>query len=328
MYLPYRLALALLAALVTRTALTQTRFVALTFDDLPFVAGSDTRPIDSRDAKAAKAANRKILTALVRHHVPTTGFVIDRSVEQLGSATGTQILKSWVSAGMNLGNHTYAHPNFNDLTVAEFEDQVVRGEATFAPLMKAAGRPVQFFRFPFNHTGDTQEKHDALAAFLAARGYRLAPCTVENSDWLFAARYQELLAQHDAAAARRLRRDYLRFTTAQIDYFARLNKQVLGYQPPQIMLLHDNQLNADVIGELLSLVEQRNFKWVSLDQAEQDPVYREPDTFVTSYGPMWGYRWARLHDIKVDGTLEPEPPEWISASPPDTAPARRPRSHF
>ena len=320
--------LAMLAVLAACSAFAQTHSVALTFDDLPFVTGTDTHPMDSSDITAAKAANRKLLAALLRHHVPVTGFVIEHSVEQLGSDAGRQLLQSWVSAGMDLGNHTYAHPDFNDLTVAEFEDQVIRGETSFVPIMKASGRPVQFFRFPFNHTGDTQEKHDAMAAFLASRGYRLAPCTIENSDWLFAARYQELLAQHDAVTARRLRRDYLRFTAGQIDYFARLNRQVLGYEPPQIMLLHDNQLNADVIDELLSLVEQRSFKWVSLDEAEKDPVYRAPDSFITSYGPMWGYRWARQRNVKVDGSLEPEPPAWISSSPSTKPPARRPRSQF
>jgi len=36
-----------------------------------------------------------------------------------------------------------------------------------------------------NHTGDTQDKHDQIAAFLSQRGYRLATCTVDNSDYLF-----------------------------------------------------------------------------------------------------------------------------------------------
>jgi hypothetical protein len=26
---------------------------------------------------------------------------------------------------------------------------------------------------------------------------------------------------------------------------------------------------------------------------------------------MWGYRWAAERGVKVNGRLEPEPPEWI-----------------
>ena len=289
----------------------QTRTVALTIDDLPFVTG-DTRPMLPSDAKAAAAANHKLLTVLAQHRVPVTGFVIQKGVEDLGLTAGTQILREWTERGFDLGNHSYAHPDFNELTVAQFEDQILRGEATFAPLMQAAHRKPEFFRFPFNHTGDTREKHDAVAAFLAQRGYRLAPCTIEIEDWMFDAKYFLMRSRHDEAAAARLRADYLAFAAAQIDYFAGLDKQVWGYEAPQIMLIHDNQLNADVIEDLLALFEKRQYRWVTLSQAEADPAYQLPETFITSYGPMWGYRWAKERGVKVDGSLEPDPPKWVT----------------
>jgi peptidoglycan/xylan/chitin deacetylase (PgdA/CDA1 family) len=289
----------------------QTRTVALTIDDLPFVTG-DTRPMLPGDAKAAAAANHKLLTVLAQHHVPVTNFVIQKGVEDLGLAAGTQILREWTERGFDLGNHSYAHPDFNELTVTQFEDQIIRGEVTFAPLMRAVHRKPKFFRFPNNHTGDTREKHDAVAAFLVQHGYRLAPCTIEIEDWMFNAKYFLMRSRHDEAAAARLRADYLAFAAAQIDYFTGLDKQVWGYDAPQIMLLHDNQLNADVIEDLLALFEKRQYRWVTLSQAEADPAYQLPETFITSYGPMWGYRWAKERGVKVDGSLEPDPPKWIT----------------
>jgi len=162
----------------------QTHSVALTIDDLPFIAGDD-KPMLPVDAKQAVVANHKLLRSIARHHVPVTGFVTQMRAEDLGPTSGTEILREWTQRGFDLGNHTYAHPNFNDLTIEQLEDQIVRGETSIIPLMKTAGRRVEFFRFPYNHTSDTKEKHDALAAFLAQRGYRLAPCTMENSDWMF-----------------------------------------------------------------------------------------------------------------------------------------------
>jgi peptidoglycan-N-acetylglucosamine deacetylase len=289
----------------------QQHTVALTIDDLPFVAGADG-PLHRSGTAQAEAANRRLLRALARHHVAVTGFVIQKQVEELGLASGARILAEWTQRGFDLGNHTYAHPNFNDLTVEQFEDQIVRGEVSIVPLMRAAGRKVEFFRFPANHTGDTQQKHDAIADFLAQRGYRLAPCTIETSDWMFNIAYTRMLARHDKISAAKLRADYLIFTAAQIDYFGNLNKQVLGYEPPQIMLIHDNQLNADVIDKILMLFEERQYRWVSLAEAEKDPVYQSPDTFITKYGPMWGYRWAKERNVKVNGSLEPDPPKWIT----------------
>jgi peptidoglycan/xylan/chitin deacetylase (PgdA/CDA1 family) len=305
----------------------QTRTVALTVDDLPFAAANDTRPMQPADAKAVAAANHKLLAALARHHVPATGFVIQRGAESLGLASGTEILREWTRRGFDLGNHSYGHPDFDDLTIEQFEDQIVRGEATFAPLMKAAGGKPAFFRFPFNHTGDTKEKHDSVAAFLAQRGYRLAPCTIETSDWMFNAAYVRMLEGHDHASATRLRADYLVFTSAQIDYFSRLNRQVLGYEPPQIMLIHDNQLNADVMDELLTVFEKKHYRWVTLSEAELDPAYLAPETVITRYGPMWGYRWAKERNVKVDGKLESDPPKWVSDyGRQEPAPPRRPRA--
>jgi len=305
----------------------QSHTVALTVDDLPFVIGDGTRPMLPRDGKAAAAANKKLLRGFRHHHLPVTGFAIQNGTEDLGPNSGTTILHTWVRGGLDLGNHTYAHSNFNDLSVEQFEDQIIRGEATIVPLMSAAGRKVEFFRFPANHTGDTKEKHDAVANFLAERGYRLAPCTIETSDWMFDQAYALMLARKDRASAARLRTDYLAFTGTQIDYFQRLNTQVFGYEPPQIMLIHDNQLNADVIEKLLALFEKRQYRWVSLSVAESDPAYKISETFITKYGPMWGYRWAKERGVPVDGSLEPDPPKWITdyGKNEPVAP-RRPRS--
>lgn len=327
-----RLLLLFAAALLTMPLAlgfgAQTRTVVLTIDDLPFVTGED-KPMLPVDAKRAVAANQKLLRSIARHHVPVTGFVVQKGVEALGPGSGAEILREWTRRGFDLGNHTYAHPNFNDLTIEQFEDQIIRGETSIAPLMKAAGRRVEFFRFPFNHTGDTKEKHDTVAAFLVQRGYRFAPCTIETSDWMFNAAYVRMLDRHDKASASRLRADYLAFTAAQVDYFARLSQQVLGYEPPQIMLIHDNQLNADVIDELLTLFEKRHYRWVTLGEAEKDPVYRTPETLITKYGPMWGYRWARELNVKVDGSLEPDPPKWVTDYGRQAPqPPRRPRSEY
>jgi len=317
----------ILATMGASMSAAQSRTVAITIDDLPFVTGSDAS-IGPQDAPAAIAANRKLLKALARHRVPVTGFVIEKHVEQLGTPEGTKILKSWVASGFDLGNHSYSHPDFNDLSVEQYEDQIVHGETTIVPLMQAAGHKVEFFRFPFNHTGDTEAKHSAIMEFLSHRGYRLAPCTIENSDYIFAAAYQRMAVNHDRSSQMRLRREYLAFTAAQLDYFSRMDAEVLGYEPPEIMLLHDNQLNADVIDQVLALFESGGHRFVSLDQAELDPVYEAPGTFVTQYGPMWGYRWARERGVKVDGSKEPEPPAWISTYGDPHAAVRRPRTSF
>jgi peptidoglycan/xylan/chitin deacetylase (PgdA/CDA1 family) len=168
-----------------------------------------------------------LLTAFQRHQTPVTGFLIQQRVESLGP-TGTRILKDLISRGFDLGNHTWSHPDINELSPEQIEQEIVDGESTIGRLMNEAGKKIEFFRFPMNHTGDTKEKHDKIAAFLARRGYRLATCTIDTSDYLFNDAYGRMLARSDSVAARKLRLEYLAYTSAEIDYYAALNKQVLG----------------------------------------------------------------------------------------------------
>ena len=72
------------------------------------------------------------------------------------------------------------------------------------------------------------------------------------------------------------------------------------------MLLHDSPLNADTIGEVLALFEERGYRFVSLDEALKDPAYSVPETFITKFGPMLGYRWAREKQIKGKRQSNPE----------------------
>ncbi len=280
----------------------QQRSVVITVDDLPFAAGGVVA-----DRAVAEAANRKMLAAFKAHRVPATGFVNEKTVEALGAAS----LKEWIAGRFDLGNHTYSHPDINLLSVAQIEQEIIRGEATIGPLMAGAGKRLRDFRFPMNHTGDTKEKHDALAAILAGRGYRAAASTIDTSDYLFNAAYVRMLERGDEASARRLRAEYVAYSSTEIDYYTSLNKQVFGYEPPHVMLLHLNRLNADVIEDLLRLFEKRWYRFVTLDEAQSHEAYRTPETFVTKFGPMWGYRWARVLGVKVDGRLETEPPQWV-----------------
>jgi peptidoglycan/xylan/chitin deacetylase (PgdA/CDA1 family) len=300
----------LLVLLCSASAFPQSRTVAITVDDLPFAGLTAGLPSGHTAETAATMVNRKLWAAFKTHNVPVTGFVIETVVESLGS-TGTELLKQWTTQGFDLGNHTYSHRDGNELREEQIEEDIVRGEKTFVPLMKAAGRNPEYFRFPMNHTGDTKEKHDAIAAFLSQRGFKLATCTIDNEDYVFNNAYVRMLAHGDKEAARKTQAEYLAYTSSEIDYYAGLHKQVLGYEPPHVMLLHANWLNADVIDQVLALFEKKGYRFVSLRTAQSDPAYQTPETFVTKFGLMWGYRWAAERGVKVNGSLETEPSKWI-----------------
>ena len=304
-------ALIVLGMLVLACALeAQSRTVAITVDDLPFASG-DLQPLNPGDAKAAAEVNEKILRAFATQHIPATGFVIEQHNQQLGIQVSTKILKGWIKPGFDLGNHLYSHADVNSLSVEQVEQEITQGEATIVPLLQSVSRKPQFLRFPYNHTGDSKDKHDRIATFMAARGYRLAPCTIDNTDYQFNETYVLALSRHDGLTAAKVRADYVAYTAAEIDWYTALDKQVFGYDPPHVMLLHDSRLNGDTIQDVLSLFKQRGYSFVTLAQALEDPAYSVPETYTTKYGPMWGYRWAQELQVKVNGRDEPDPPAWM-----------------
>jgi peptidoglycan/xylan/chitin deacetylase (PgdA/CDA1 family) len=279
--------------------------VALTFDDLP-AAGALAMA-------RAEQHNRQILDALKAYDAPATGFVIGQRGRELGAAPFERILKAWVRSGHDLGNHTHSHADLNTLSVAQFEEEVTRGETAFRRVLPRSRRQEKplYFRFPYNHSGDSHEKLAAVNAVLTRRGYQVATCTIDNSDYEFSRAYDLMLARGAESDAARLRQSYLDFTGAEIDYYSGLHRKLFQQEVPHVMLLHLNRLNADVIGGVLDLFRKRGFRFVTLEEAQSHPAYRTPITQPSRYGPMWGYRWARELGAKFDGRLEPQPPAWV-----------------
>jgi peptidoglycan/xylan/chitin deacetylase (PgdA/CDA1 family) len=256
--------------------------------------------------------NRAILKALSKYHAPAIAFVNEKKVVGDGNTRGNrEILREWIKHGNELGNHTYSHADLDKLSVEGFEKEILDGEPSVRALMNKKGKPLRYFRFPFNHTGETAGKHDAIAAFLKQHGYQVATCTIENEDWIFTHAYELMLKRKDTNSANRLQDEYLAFTRKRIEYFGQLGQKIFGRDIPQVTLLHANRLNADTISDILKIYLDLGYQFVTLEKAQSDPAYKTPDTYFNEYGWMWGYRWAKEKHIKVDGRLEPEVPEWV-----------------
>src|SRR5262249_16057094 len=151
-------------------------------------------------------ATEKILSVLRKRNAPAVGFVNETKLHVSGELKArTELLRQWVNAGMILGNHSYSHRDFNQLSVREFEADIIKGEVITRELM-APRRPYQlYFRHPMTHTGDTVEKKEAIGKFLASRGYKVTPHTIENSDFIFNVDYVLALRNKDESTARKVR---------------------------------------------------------------------------------------------------------------------------
>ncbi|MDX1421419.1 MAG: polysaccharide deacetylase family protein [Rubricoccaceae bacterium] len=286
-----------------------TRAVALTFDDLPHQA---TPASIACDPDALLAMHDRLLAGLAAHGAPAAGLVTEgNACDRLPDGTLAAILTRWLDDGHLLGNHTHSHPDLVTTAVEDYTADIVRGEGTTKRLLAARGQPLRYFRHPYLRTGDTAEKKAAVERFLRGRGYTIAPVTIDSDEWVFAAAYSRAVAEADTAMARRIRTEYLTWSEDVVAHFEGWSREVLGYEPPQVALLHANLLHADALGDLLAMYRRRGYRFVSLDEALRDPAYRQPDPYVGRYGNSWLHRWARGQGLAV--RWEPDAPDWVMA---------------
>jgi peptidoglycan-N-acetylglucosamine deacetylase len=286
------------------------RAVAVTIDDLP----APPRGVVSNEPAALATMTAKLLAALGARGVPAVGFVNEGKLDvtgedEAGRAARIGVLAQWTAAGLELGNHTYSHESLNRLPLAAFEADVVRGEPVTRRLLAERGQRLRWFRHPFLQVGLELDKRRAFEAWLGERGYRVAPVTVDNDEWIFAFLYADALRRGDGALAERIAADYLETMERVFAFIEATSHALLGREPAQVLLLHANQLNADHLGELLDAVARRGYRFVTLDQALDDPAYARPDDYVGAWGISWLHHWEITEGRKRSPS--PDPPAWI-----------------
>lgn len=262
------------------------RQVAITIDDLP--AASPTLPTPDITEMTVK-----LLTTLRDQKIPVVGFVNEKKLYKFGEVDQRiAALKMWLDYGFDLGNHTYTHLSLNKVGLKAWEDDVIQGESVTTLLLADHKMKMRYFRHPYLDTGaDLQTRRDN-ETFLAGRGYRIAHVTLDAWDWAYAFTYEDAKARGDAAAQDALAKSYLAYSDATFKYWEEESKKWLGYEPKQVLLIHGNQLEADHIGELLDLFRKHGYRFITLEDALNDPAYNLPAGDAGVEGTEWLERWA------------------------------------
>lgn len=109
---------------------TSEKVVALTFDD-----GSDGTNFN------------RILDILTKHNVKATFFLTGQ-----GTDAHPSVVRKMATQGHDIGNHSYNHPDFTQITSAQMQSQLSRTETA---VKNATGRSTKpYFRAPFGSTNN------------------------------------------------------------------------------------------------------------------------------------------------------------------------------
>lgn len=236
--------------------------IAITIDDLP-VHGPYPQ------GESAATATNAILAALKAEGVEAYGFLNAVWIER-DSATA-EALKAWAAAGQPLANHGFAHRHLSEMNADEFEQELVKNEPLLERLSR--GRDWKWFRYPFIDEGESAEKRAASRAVLAKHGYKIADVTMDFSDWAWTAPYARCRDAGDQAAVAKLEQFYLQAAKESIAHHREESRQVYRRDIPYVLLLHVSAFEGRMLPQLLKLYRDEGFRFVTLAQAQSDPIY-------------------------------------------------------
>ncbi len=265
----------------------QSREVAITIDDLPVASGI-------KDSDFQQKLTTELLAKLKKYNVPAIGFVNEGKLYRNDTLVVERVdlLKQWLNAGFDLGNHTYSHKSLNRIPAKDYTEDLLKGERIIRGLIESAGKELVYFRHPFLQTGRNIAVRDSLEDFLKEHNYKIAPVTIDNSDWVFASGYEKALRENDSTMMKKISDAYIPYMESKFEHFEFVSRELFGREIKQILLIHASKLNSDHFNELADMMIKRGYKFISLSEALEDMAYNSPDTFFGAGGISWLHRWA------------------------------------
>jgi peptidoglycan/xylan/chitin deacetylase (PgdA/CDA1 family) len=231
-------------------------------DDLPLHG-----PLPQGETPVSVA--RDVIAALKAEHVQAYGFINGHWVEDRPDTA--EVLTMWRAAGLPLGNHGWSHRHLSKMTPAEFEQELLRNE----PLLETGSEDWHWFRYPFLDEGWKTPKRQAGREILAKHGYKVATVTMDFGDWMWTGPYARCKDAGDQLAVSKLEDLYMQAARESIGYFRQVSRTAYGRDIPYVLLLHVSPFEARMLPRLLKLYRDEGFRFVTLAEAESDPLYAD-----------------------------------------------------
>jgi peptidoglycan/xylan/chitin deacetylase (PgdA/CDA1 family) len=252
--------------------LAASQSIALTFDDGPDMA-------DNIGLSAAER-NMAILGQLADAHLKSILFVARTDTDKARN----DLIREWGKEGHQIGNHTATHPDFEDVSLADFEQEMLTCDKAIRNMSGFSRR----FRFPYLKEGNSAEKRDGFRAFLDSNEYKPGPVSVDASDWYYSQRLSARVKKKPNADRLPYRDAYLRHLYDRAQYYDGLSRTVLGRSVAHVLLLHHNLINALFLKDVIQMFRDKGWTIIDSETAFQDPVYAmRPDILPAGESILW-----------------------------------------
>ena len=249
----------------------QAQEISLTFDDLP---NHGNLPPGVTRADVARTFVANLKPAGVEFY----GFINAGRAE--GDAVQNEVLRIWREGGFPLASHSFTHMSLHDNTAEDFKRNIDQNEAALEALM--AGENWKWFRYPYLREGDTVEKRREIRAYLKQQGYRTAQVTIDFGDYMWNAPYARCLEKGDQDAVEDLMSLYLDAAEESLEGGQELAQMLFDRDVKHTLLLHIGAFTGLMLPDLFELLDDLEFKVITLAEAHSDPAYEsDPDVAIT-----------------------------------------------
>lgn len=265
--------------------------IAITIDDVP-----NTRKFKSDNYYSI------LKEKLDSINIPITIFINEGLIYKIGDTVqNKKLLDEWAKREyITLGNHTYSHLRYSNVKLDEFKRDIERGEYLTRQLANKYNKPLQYFRFPYNDLGIDSISQTKMDSLLTKLNYKIAPFTIESSDWMFNAVYEYHISNSNLTEAAKIGELYVSKTIDYIHFFDSVSLSIYGRNMNQIYLCHDNSINANYLKEIIKKLELENYVFVSMEDAMKDPAYEQANNYYKKWGISWIYRWIKDSTKRMD----------------------------
>lgn len=265
--------------------------IALSFDDAP--TGSAYFSGQERTGK--------LIAGLKQSGVKQAAFfVIGKSV----NAHSVPRLKKYQKAGHLLANHSFEHRLVEDIG----REKYVEGISKTDQILAGLGEYKKWYRFPMLREGNDKKTRDNLRTLLDDLGYQNGHVTIDNYDWYLNQKFNEemkISLGSSRSALAKWRKIYVDHVLRCLNHYDDLAIKSLGRSPKHVLLLHENDLAALFIADLVKELRKRKWKIISVEEAYSDPIYARRPNIVPA-GNSLIYAIAKEKGIKGKLTDESE----------------------
>lgn len=243
--------------------------MAITLDDAPFGYSAGM----SDEVKIERFEN--LLSVLKKYNVKATFMVTSSNMNEKTKA----ILKRALEEGHQLGNHTHRHMSLSHVSAKAYMTDVDSCIQLTTSYLNS-----NYFRYSYLRRGNTSAKRDSVYRFLADRGLRVAPVTIDNNEWEYNRDYSVAKRDGKPEVMTKQLNDYLKHMKEITDEYRQKAIDLIGEDIPHVLLIHVNPINCDHLDKLLSQYVNDGWKFVSLDEAMTHSFYQLTDDYIGQYG--------------------------------------------